>query len=58
MNPHDVKYWLALVAGIATTLAGQAELFPEPLRHYVTIAGLVASVITSYKITPTGSVKS
>lgn len=57
MHPHDMKYWLGLVAAVSMTLASQAELLPEPIRHYVTIAGLIATVITSYKITPTGSVK-
>jgi hypothetical protein len=57
MHPQDLKYWLGLAAAIATTCAGQATLFPESARPYVTIAGLVASVITSYRITPSGSVK-
>lgn len=30
-----------------TAIAGQAELLPEPWRHYVTVAGVVATALTS-----------
>lgn len=41
--------WWALGSLLAavTAIAGQAELLPEPWRHYVTVAGVLATALTS-----------
>lgn len=57
IDRQDVKWVAGLIAAVCTALIGQAEVIPEPYRHYVTIAGLVATVISGYAITPAGSVK-
>jgi hypothetical protein len=57
MFRDDVKWWAGLVASVALTLTAQADLLTDPIRRYVAIVGLVATVVSAYKITPGGSVK-
>jgi len=57
MLKEDIKWYAGLVAAVCTAVAGQAEVIPEPYRHYVSLVGIIATVICGYQITPNGSVK-
>lgn len=47
---QNTKYWVGLVASVLTALAGQAEIIPEPWRHYVSVLGIIGSAINGYMI--------
>lgn len=49
----DLQWWAGLIAAVCASVAGQAEIIPEPYRHYVSLIGIVATVVCGYKITPT-----
>ena len=57
MPNQDLKHWITLFAGVVIAIAGQADAFPEPYRHYISLAGIIATAIGGYHITPTGSTK-
>ena len=43
--------WIAgMVGGVCTALLGQADLVGEPYKHYIAIAGIVATAISGYMI--------
>ncbi len=50
MKTSEIVKWASLVAFVATTLIGQAELIGEPWRHYVTVIGVIATAISGYFI--------
>ncbi len=46
----NAKYWLGLVTSVFTALAGQAEVIPEPYRHFVSVLGIIGTAINGYMI--------
>lgn len=47
------KYWLGLFASVATAVAGQSHLVPEPYQHWVSLLGIIGTAVTAYLIKPT-----
>lgn len=47
---ENARYWVGMLASVCVTLAGQAEVIPEPYRHWVSILGIVGTAITGYMI--------
>ena len=42
--PEAVK-WVGLVASIAGVVVGQAEIIPEPYRHYLTLIATLSTAV-------------
>lgn len=54
----NAKYWVGMVATIVVALAGQAEVFPEPYRHYLSVLGILGTAVMGYMIQrPNGGAK-
>lgn len=49
---YQIAYFVGLVVSICTALGGQAELLGEPLRHYVTVVGVVGTAVMGYLLQP------
>lgn len=48
MTVKQIVKWCGLVAFLATTIIGQAELIGEPWRHYVTVIGVLCTALCGY----------
>jgi hypothetical protein len=46
----EAKFWAGMVASILVAIAGQAEVLPEPWRHYASIGGIVGTAVTGYML--------
>jgi hypothetical protein len=46
----QLGWFLGLMASMCVALAGQAELVGELWRHYIAIAGVVATATTGYML--------
>ena len=46
----NLPYYLGLFASICVAVAGQAELIPEPYRHWVSLLGIIGTAVNGYLI--------
>jgi hypothetical protein len=47
----NLLYIIGMFASVCVAVVGQAEVFPEPYRHYVSIAGIVGTAVNGYLAT-------
>lgn len=45
-------WWVGLLAAVLVAIAGQAEYFGEPIRHWISLAGVAGTAISGYMIRP------
>ena len=50
MGRDNRAYWLGMIASLLMALAGQAEVFPEPYRHYVAVLGILGTALNGFMI--------
>lgn len=46
----QAQWWFGLFGSILVAVAGQAEVVPEPWRHYVSLGGIIGTAITGYMV--------
>lgn len=49
----NLKWSLGLIASVLVALAAQPDAVPDPLKHYMGVAGIIGAAITGYMIRPT-----
>ena len=48
---HEMKniaYIVGMIASVCMALVGQAEVIPEPYRHWVAVLGIIGTAVNGY----------
>jgi hypothetical protein len=51
---NQQAWWAGLAAAVLVAVAGQAEYFGEPARHWISLGGIVGTAISGFMLHPPG----